>query len=209
MTPGVPGVGEAGYRAAGVHHTAVGRVGVEIMVPGSPAVAYMGTVEPMADPSFDVVSKVDRQEVDNALNQTAKELSQRFDFRGTNATIAWAGEEAVTLQADSEERVKAALDVFKEKLIKRGISMKALDAGDPQSSGKVYKVSASIKNGIEMDEARKIAKLIRDEGGKGVQAQIQGDQLRVSAKKKDDLQAVIAMLKAADLDVPLQFTNYR
>jgi uncharacterized protein YajQ (UPF0234 family) len=169
----------------------------------------MGTVGPMADPSFDVVSKVDRQEVDNALNQTAKELAQRFDFRGTNATISWSGEEAVSLQADSEERVKAALDVFKEKLIKRGISMKALDAGDPQSSGKVYKVSAAIKNGIEMDDARKIAKRIRDEGPKGIQAQIQGDQLRVSAKKKDDLQAVIALLKAADLDVPLQFTNYR
>ena len=169
----------------------------------------MGTVAGMADPSFDVVSKVDRQEVDNALNQTAKELSQRFDFRGVNASIAWAGEEAVTLQADSEERVKAALDVFKEKLIKRGISMKAVDPGDPQASGKSFKLTASIKNGIEMDEARAIAKRIRDEGPKGVQAQIQGDQLRVTAKKKDDLQAVIAMLKAEDFGIALQFTNYR
>ncbi len=209
MTLGVPGVGEAGYRAGRVRHTWVWRPAERHAAPGRARGAGMGTVDPMADPSFDVVSKVDRQEVDNALNQTAKELSQRFDFRGTNATIAWAGEEAVALQADSEERVKAALDVFKEKLIKRGISMKALDAGDPQSSGKVYKVTASIKNGIEMDDARKIAKRIRDEGPKGIQAQIQGDQLRVSAKKKDDLQAVIAMLKAADLDVPLQFTNYR
>ena len=156
----------------------------------------------MADPSFDVVSKVDRQEVDNALNQAAKELAQRFDFRGTNASIAWAGEEAVPLQADSEERVKAALDVFKEKLIKRGISLKALDAGDPQASGRTYKVPARIKQGIESDQARSIAKRIRDQGPKGVQAQIQGDQLRVSAKKKDDLQAVIRMLKDADLDVP-------
>jgi uncharacterized protein YajQ (UPF0234 family) len=163
----------------------------------------------MADSSFDVVSKVDRQEVDNALNQTAKELSQRFDFRGTNASISWAGEQAVILQADSEERVKAALEVFKEKLIKRGISLKALDAGDPQASGKTYKVSASIKQGIEADQARSIAKRIRDQAPKGVQAQIQGDQLRVSAKKKDDLQAVIRLLKEADLDVPLQFTNYR
>ena len=87
----------------------------------------------MADSSFDVVSKVDRQEVDNALNQAAKELSQRFDFRGTNASIAWAGEEGVTLSADTEERVTAALDVFREKLVKRGISLKALDADDPQS----------------------------------------------------------------------------
>ena len=163
----------------------------------------------MADPSFDVVSKVDHQEVDNALKQAAKELAQRFDFRGTGAAIDWSGDEAVVLSAETEERAKAALDVFKEKLIKRGISMKAVDAGDPQASGKSFKLSASIKNGIEMDEARKIAKRIRDEGPKGVQAQIQGDQLRVSAKKKDDLQAVIALLRQADLPVPLQFTNYR
>ena len=149
----------------------------------------------MADASFDVVSKVDRQEVDNALNQAGKELSQRFDFRGTNATIAWAGEEGVTLQADTEERVTAALEVFKEKLIKRGISLKSLDAGEPQASGKVYKIAAKIKQGIESDVAKKIAKLIRDEGPKGVQAQIQGDQLRVSGKKRDDLQAVQQLLQ--------------
>jgi uncharacterized protein YajQ (UPF0234 family) len=163
----------------------------------------------MADASFDVVSKVDRQEVDNALNQAAKELSQRFDFRGTNATIAWAGDEGVSLQADTEERVNAALEVFKEKLIKRGISLKVLDAGEPQASGKVYKLSATIKQGIESDVAKKIAKMIRDEGPKGVQAQIQGDQLRVSGKKRDDLQAVQQLLRGADLDVALQFDNYR
>ena len=163
----------------------------------------------MADASFDVVSKVDRQEVDNAVNQTGKELSQRFDFRGTNATIAWAGEEAVTLQADTEERVAAALEVFKEKLIKRSISLKVLDADEPQASGKTYKISARIKQGIESDVAKKIAKLIRDEGPKGVQAQIQGDQLRVSGKKRDDLQAVQQLLRGADLDVALQFDNYR
>ncbi|TFV70172.1 YajQ family cyclic di-GMP-binding protein [Blastococcus sp. CT_GayMR20] len=163
----------------------------------------------MADASFDVVSKVDRQEVDNALNQAGKELSQRFDFRGTNATISWAGDEGVSLQADTEERVAAALEVFKEKLIKRGISLKVLDAGEPQASGKVYKLSAKIKQGIESDVAKKIAKLIRDEGPKGVQAQIQGDQLRVSGKKRDDLQAVQQLLRGADLDVALQFDNYR
>ena len=163
----------------------------------------------MADASFDVVSKVDRQEVDNALNQASKELSQRFDFRGTNATVTWAGDEGVTLQADTEERVAAALEVFKEKLIKRGISLKVLDAGEPQASGKVYKLSATIKQGIESDVAKKIAKLIRDEGPKGVQAQIQGDQLRVSGKKRDDLQAVQQLLRGADLDVALQFDNYR
>ena len=163
----------------------------------------------MADSSFDIVSKVDHQEVDNALNQAGKELAQRFDFRGTNASIAWAGEDGVTLQADTEERVTAALEVFKEKLIKRGISLKSLDAGEPQSSGKSYKIAATIKQGIASDKAKQIAKIIRDEGPKGVQAQIQGDQLRVSARKKDDLQAVISLLKQADFGVALQFTNYR
>jgi uncharacterized protein YajQ (UPF0234 family) len=163
----------------------------------------------MADPSFDIVSKVDRQEVDNALNQAAKELAQRFDFRGTNAGIEWSGELGVTIKADTEERAKAALDVFKEKLVKRSISMKALDAGQPKQSGKQYVISSTLRQGIDQDHARKIAKLIRDEGPKGVQAAIQGDQLRVSGKKKDHLQEVIALLKGADLDVPLQFTNYR
>ena len=163
----------------------------------------------MADSSFDVVSKVDRQEVDNALNQAGKELSTRYDFRGTGASIEWSGEEAIVLTAEAEERVKAALEVFKEKLIKRGISMKSLDMGEPQSSGKIYKASGTLVDGISSENAKKISKLIRDEGPKGVQAQIQGDQLRVSGKKKDDLQAVIALLKGADLDLALQFTNYR
>ncbi|HSV68432.1 MAG TPA: YajQ family cyclic di-GMP-binding protein [Mycobacteriales bacterium] len=163
----------------------------------------------MADSSFDVVSKVDRQEVDNALNQASKELGQRFDFRGTNASVSWAGEEAVTLQADTEDRVRAALEVFKEKLIKRGISLKALDAGDPQASGRTYKINATIQQGISSEKAKAISKTIRDAAPKGVQAQIQGDQLRVTAKKKDDLQAVIQLLKEADFGIALQFTNYR
>ena len=163
----------------------------------------------MADSSFDVVSKVERQEVDNALNQAAKELAQRFDFRGTNASISWAGEYGVTIQADTEDRVLAALEVFKEKLIKRGISLKALDAGDPHLSGKTYRLSGTILEGIATDKAKAIAKKIRDEAPRGVQAQIQGDQLRVSAKKKDDLQSVIALLKESDFGIALQFTNYR
>jgi cyclic-di-GMP-binding protein len=159
--------------------------------------------------SFDIVSKVDHQEVDNALKQTAKELSQRFDFRGTNAAISWAGDDAVTIQAETEDRVKAALDVFKEKLVKRQVSLKALDAGDPKPSGKVHKIECKIIQGIDSDKAKVISKKIRDDGPKGVQAQIQGDQLRVTAKKKDDLQAVIAMLKQQDFGIALQFTNYR
>ena len=164
----------------------------------------------MADTSsFDIVSKVDRQEVDNALNQTAKELAQRFDFRGTNAAISWAGDEAVAIQADTEDRAKAALEVFKEKLVKRQISLKALDAGDPKPSGKGQKIDCKIVQGIDSDKAKVISKKIRDDGPKGVQAQIQGDQLRVTAKKKDDLQVVIAMLKQEDFGIALQFTNYR
>jgi len=163
----------------------------------------------VADASFDVVSKVDRQEVDNALNQAAKELTTRFDFRGTNASVSWAGESSITLQADTEERAKAALEVLREKLIKRGISMKAFEAGDPQLSGKAYKISGSLVQGIASDKAKQIAKAIRDAGLKGVQAQIQGDQLRVSGKKRDDLQSVIALLKEQDFGIALQFTNYR
>jgi cyclic-di-GMP-binding protein len=163
----------------------------------------------VADPSFDVVSKVDRQEVDNALNQAGKELGTRFDFRGTNARISWSGEEAVAIQADTEERCAAAVDVFKEKLIKRGISLKAFEADEPAVSGKVYRVTGTIVQGISADKAKQIAKAIRDDGPKGVQAQIQGDQLRVSGKKKDQLQDVIALLKNADFGIALQFTNYR
>ncbi|HEY2059564.1 MULTISPECIES: YajQ family cyclic di-GMP-binding protein [Amycolatopsis] len=163
----------------------------------------------MADPSFDVVSKVDRQEVDNALNQASKELGTRFDFRGTGTTISWAGEEAVTFESETEERALAAIEVFREKLIKRGISLKAFEADEPALSGKIYKVGGKILQGIASDKAKQIAKFIRDEGPKGVQAQIQGDQLRVSGKKKDQLQDVIALLKGEDFEIALQFTNYR
>jgi cyclic-di-GMP-binding protein len=163
----------------------------------------------MADPSFDVVSKVDRQEVDNALNQAAKELSQRFDFRGTGTSIAWAGEEALTIQSETEERAKAAVDVFRDKLVKRQISLKAFEADEATLSGKTYKISGKILQGIEATKAKEISKTIRDEKLKGVQAQIQGDQLRVSGKKKDDLQAVIALLKGKDFGIALQFVNYR
>ena len=163
----------------------------------------------MADSSFDVVSKVDRQEVDNALNQAGKELSTRFDFRGTGASVKWAGEAAVTIEAETEERCKAAVDVFKDKLVKRQISLKAFEVGEPSLSGKVYKVTGSIVQGISSEKAKQIAKKIRDEAPKGVQAQIQGDQLRVSGKKKDHLQDVIALLKSSDFGIALQFTNYR
>ncbi|MEU8519808.1 YajQ family cyclic di-GMP-binding protein [Streptomyces sp. NBC_01216] len=162
----------------------------------------------MADSSFDIVSKVERQEVDNALNQAAKEISQRYDFKGTDASISWSGEK-ILMQANGEERVKAILDIFETKLIKRGISLKSLDAGEPQLSGKEYKIFATIEEGISQENAKKVAKTIRDEGPKGVKAQVQGDELRVSSKSRDDLQAVQALLKGKDFDFALQYVNYR
>jgi uncharacterized protein YajQ (UPF0234 family) len=163
----------------------------------------------VANPSFDVVSKLDHQEVDNALNQAARELATRFDFRGTGTKIEWSGKEAIVLESETEERCKAAIDVFREKLIKRGISLKAFDVGEPASSGRVYRVAGKLVEGIGQDVAKKISKKIRDEGPKGVQAQIQGEQLRVTGKKKDDLQATIQLLKSNDFEVALQFENFR
>lgn len=155
------------------------------------------------------MSKLDRQEVDNALNQAAKEIGTRFDFRGVGASIGWSGEHAVDIRANSEERALAVLDVFKDKLVKRGVSLKTLDADDPKPSGREYKMAVSLKEGITQDNAKKIAKIIRDEGPKGVRAQVQGEELRVSAKKKDDLQAVISLLKGQEFDFAVQFVNYR
>lgn len=163
----------------------------------------------MADSSFDIVSKLDRQEADNALNQAAKEIATRYDFKNTGASIQWSGEYGVDIEANADERALAVLDVFKDKLIKRGLSLKSLDADEPRQSGKTVKISATFKDGISQDEAKKVSKLIRDEGPKGVKVQIQGDELRVSGKKRDDLQAVIALVKGADLDFAVQFTNYR
>jgi cyclic-di-GMP-binding protein len=163
----------------------------------------------VADPSFDVVSKVDRQEVDNALKQAAKELSQRFDFRGTGTAIDWSGKEALTIESETEERARAAVEVFKEKLIRRSVSLKAVELDEPRQSGKTYRINGRILEGISSEKAKEIGKVIRDEKLKGVQAQIQGDQLRVSGKKRDDLQAVIALLKGKDFGIALQFVNYR
>lgn len=163
----------------------------------------------MPESSFDVVSKINRDEVDNAVNQAAKEIGTRFDFRGVGASIAWSGKQAVEIRANSEQRANAVLDVFKDKLVKRSVSLKVLDASDPKPSGKEYRISVGLKEGISQDEARKISKIIRDEGPKGVRAQVQGDELRVSSKKKDELQQVIALLKGKEFDIALQFVNYR
>ncbi len=166
----------------------------------------------MADSSFDIVSKVDHQEAENALNQARKEIEQRYDFKGTGASVEWSGEQ-VLIKANTEERAKAVLDVFQSKLIRRGISLKSLDTGEdgpePKPSGKEYRLEALIKEGLSSETAKKVAKIIRDEGPKGIKTQIQGDELRVQSKSRDDLQEVQRLLKAADLDIDLQFINYR
>jgi uncharacterized protein YajQ (UPF0234 family) len=164
----------------------------------------------MADSSFDVVSKVDRQEVDNAINQAAKEVNQRFDFKGTGASIGWSGENGVEVKASTDDRVRAVLDVFKDKLVRRSVSLKALDHGDPQpAAGGTSRLMVNIRQGIDDEKARAIVKKIKAEGPKGVQSQVQGDTVRVSSKKRDDLQAVIALLRDEDFGIPLQFQNYR
>jgi len=162
----------------------------------------------MADSSFDIVSKVDDMEVQNAMGQAQKEIQQRYDFKNVGASLEFSGEK-ILMKANAEERVKAVLEVFEQKLIKRGISLRSLDAGKPFASGKEYRIEASIKQGISSDDAKKISKIIRDEGPKSVKSQIQGDELRVQSKSRDDLQQVQALLKGKDLDVALQFVNYR
>jgi uncharacterized protein YajQ (UPF0234 family) len=162
----------------------------------------------MADPTFDIVSKVDKMEADNALHQAQKEIAQRYDFKNVGAEVDWSGEKLL-LKASSEDRVKAVLEVLEAKFIKRGISLRSLDTGEPYASGKEYRIDVSLKNGISSDDAKRISKIIRDEGPKSVKSQIQGDELRVTSKSRDDLQATMALLKGSDLDVDLQFVNFR
>jgi hypothetical protein len=163
----------------------------------------------MADSSFDIVSKLDRQEIDNALNQTVKEITQRFDFKGTGAKIEWAGEKAISIEASADDRARAVLDVFRDKLVKRNQSMKIVEASEPRQSGQVSKIAVELKEGITQEQAKKVGKLIRDEGPKGAKVQVQGEELRVSSKSRDDLQEIIALVKEQDYDFAVQFTNYR
>jgi len=158
--------------------------------------------------SFDIVSKVDRQEVDNAVNQAAKEVGQRFDFKGTQTTIKWAGE-AVEIESSTEERAKAALDVFESKLVRRSVSLKSLDASEPRISGKRAHITCQFTQGVSQENAKKLTKLIRDEGPSSVKTQIMGEEVRVTSKSLDDLQAVQALVKGADVNFAVQFTNYR
>ena len=160
-------------------------------------------------PSFDVVSEVDRQEVRNAVDQTQRELATRFDFKGTGSSIEQS-DLTLTLRSATEDRLRAVRQVLEERLVKRGVSLKGLEFGKvEEAAGATVRQVASLSVGISSDKAREINKLIKDAALKGVQSQTQGDQVRVTGKKRDDLQAVIAKLKAADLGVALQFNNFR
>ena len=160
-------------------------------------------------PSFDVVSKVTMHEVDNALNQTNKELGQRFDFRGVKFSIELKrAEKLILLTAPEEYKLDALWDVLQSKLVKRGVDIVALELGKPDIQLKTATQLVTVREGIETAEAKKMIKLIKDRKMK-VQAAIQGDQLRVTGKKRDDLQEVIALLKENDFGMPLQFKNFR
>lgn len=159
-------------------------------------------------PSFDVVSQVDRQEIDNAVNQARKEVAQRFDLKNSRTDLELDGNE-IRIVSDDEYRVKAVVDVLQSKMVRRGISLKALVYGniEPASAGRA-KQTIKVQQGIPIEGAREIVKLVKESKLK-VQAQIQGDQVRVSGKKRDDLQAVIQLLKRQDFRWPLQYVNYR
>lgn len=160
--------------------------------------------------SFDIVSKVDMQEVRNAVDQAVKEITARFDFKGSDSTIDLDDKNGtIDLATENETRLKSLVDVLQSKLHKRGIDIRALDLGEMEEAAKgTVKQTATIKQGLDSDTARKIVKIIRDKGLK-VQAAIQGDQVRVSGKSRDDLQTVMATLKSAELEAPLQYINYR
>jgi uncharacterized protein YajQ (UPF0234 family) len=161
-----------------------------------------------ADSSFDIVSKVNMQEVDNAVNQTIKEIEQRYDFKGSNTTVTLEGEEIKLLTSD-DFKLRSVVDILQTKLIKRSVSIKNLDYGKiDDASGSAKRQLIKVKQGIEMEQAKQIVKDIKALGLK-VQAQIMNDQVRVSGKNKDDLQAVIQLLKTKDYHVELQFVNYR
>jgi hypothetical protein len=162
-----------------------------------------------AMPSFDVVSEVDRQEVRNAIDQAQREISTRFDFKNTDSSIEQT-DLAFTLRTVSEDRLAALRVVLEEKLVKRGVSLKGLEYGKiEEATQNTVRQVATIKVGISSDKAREINRTIKEKGPKGVSSQTQGETVRVTGKKRDDLQAVIALLKGADLGIPLQFQNFR
>lgn len=159
-------------------------------------------------PSFDVVSEVDVHEISNAVNQANREVGTRFDFKGVKASFAFSAPSAVTVTAEVDFQVRQMMQILREKLTRRGIDVRALKEGEMEVSGQKAVLPVAVRQGIETELARKMVRMIKDTKIK-VQAAIQGDKLRVSGKKRDDLQSVIAMLKDAKLDIPLQYDNFR
>jgi uncharacterized protein YajQ (UPF0234 family) len=160
-------------------------------------------------PSFDVVSEVDMQEVRNAVDQASREISTRFDFKGTDSSID-LGESEITMESASEDRLIALRQVLEEKMVKRKVSLKSLEFGEVEDASKARaRQVATLQAGIASDKAKELNKFIKALGIKGIQSQTQGDQLRVTGKKRDSLQEVIAALKEGDFDLPLQFNNFR
>ena len=160
-------------------------------------------------PSFDIVSDYDLQEVRNAVDQTGREVHTRYDFKGTDSAVELL-DGAIQLDSSTEDRLAAVVLVLEEKLVRRKVSLKTLDWGMiEQAAGARYRRTVRLRSGIGGDESRAINRLVKDLGIKGVQSQVQGDQIRVSAKKRDALQEVIAALRAAEMELPLQFTNFR
>ncbi|MFM7963484.1 MAG: YajQ family cyclic di-GMP-binding protein [Actinomycetota bacterium] len=160
-------------------------------------------------PSFDVVSEVDRQELKNAIDQAQREISQRYDFKNTNSSIE-QNELVITLRTASEDRLRALRTVLEERLVKRGVSLRGLDWGKiEQATGESVRQVVTVKVGINSEKAKELNKLIKEKGPKGVSSQTQGDSIRVSSKKRDDLQTTITFLKAANVGIPLQFVNFR
>ncbi|MEJ5254002.1 MAG: YajQ family cyclic di-GMP-binding protein [Acidimicrobiales bacterium] len=160
-------------------------------------------------PSFDVVSQVNSQEVRNAVDQAAREIGTRFDFKGTDSSIELNGLE-ITMRSVTEDRLNALRQVLEEKLVKRKVSLKAVSYGRVEdAAGGTVRQVATLTSGISAEKAKQINKVIKDLGLKGIQSQTQGDHVRVTGKKRDDLQSVIAALREADLGIPLQFENFR
>ena len=160
-------------------------------------------------PSFDVVSEIDRQELRNAIDQAQRELVNRFDFKNTNSAIE-QNELVLTLRTSSEDRLRALRTLLEERLVKRNVSLKGLEWGKiEQASGDSVRQVVTVKVGVTSEKAREINKLIKEKGPKGVSSQTQGEQVRVTGKKRDDLQTTMSLLKSADLGIPLQFTNFR
>ena len=160
-------------------------------------------------PSFDVVSEIDQQELRNAVDQAQRELAQRFDFKNTDSSVEQK-DLVITLRSITEDRLRAVRQVLEEKLVKRGLSLKGIEWGKiEEASGATARQIVTMKAGISSDKAREINRLIKEKGPKGVSSQTMGEQVRVTSKKRDDLQAVIALLKESDLDIPMQYNNFR